>query len=81
MIENIERMLICEVCGDAAVMGFGMTLDGLRMGDVGHWRCAEHHPHREPRYTREDWAQARAEGRLYPEKSSYVAKPTATVAA
>jgi len=67
MIEDIDRMLICDVCGADACCGFGVTVDGIRMGDVGSWRCAEHHPDRKASYSREEWAQARAEGRLYPD--------------
>lgn len=66
MMDDTERMLICDVCGDDACFGFGVTLDGLRMGDVGSWHCAEHHPTRKARYSREEWAQARAAGLLYP---------------
>lgn len=58
MMEDVERMLFCEVCGADACFGFGVTLDGLRMGDVGSWRCEEHHPDADrqiPR-TREEWA-------------------------
>lgn len=70
MTEDVERMLFCDVCGEEACFGFGVTIDGLRMGDVGSWRCADHHPHRKARYTREEWAQARAAGLLYPETSN-----------
>ena len=63
---DVERMLVCGVCGGEACFGFGLTLEGIRMGDVGSWRCAEHHPTREPWYSREAWAQARAAGALYP---------------
>jgi hypothetical protein len=57
MIDDADRMLFCDVCGEPACCGFGVTLEGVRMGDVGSWRCSEHHPHRKPRYTREEWAQ------------------------
>lgn len=67
MTSDVERMSICSVCGADACFGFGVTVEGIRMGDVGDWRCAEHHPTRKVRYTREEWAQARAEGRLYPD--------------
>jgi hypothetical protein len=70
MIEDVERMLICDVCGEPACVGSGVTLEGLRMGDVCSWRCAEHHPHRKSSYTREEWARARAEGRLYPDSTA-----------
>lgn len=60
-----DRMLFCDVCGTEACCGLGVTLDGLRMGDVGSWRCAEHHGG--PRYTREEWAQTRAAGKLCPD--------------
>jgi len=67
--DDVERMLFCDVCGAPACFGFGVTVDGIRMGDMGSWRCEEHHPTRKARYTREEWAQARAEGRLYPDPS------------
>jgi hypothetical protein len=67
MMDDLDRMLICDVCGADACCGSGVTVDGIRMGDVGSWRCAEHHPDRKPRYSREQWAEARSEGRLYPE--------------
>lgn len=66
IMHDIDRMLICDVCGAHAVFGFDVSAEGIRMGDVGTWRCAEHHPHRKARYTRDEWALARAEGRLYP---------------
>lgn len=56
---DIERMLVCDVCGGAACFGFGVVLEGVRMGDVGSWRCTEHHPDRKAVQTREDWAKAR----------------------
>jgi hypothetical protein len=61
MEEDIERMLVCEVCGAEACFGFGVTIDGLRMGDFGSWRCENHHPEpeRQIRYTREEWAEIR----------------------
>lgn len=62
-----DRMTVCEVCGADACFGFDVTVDGICMGDVGSWRCAEHHPQQTP-YTREEWAQARADGKLYPDK-------------
>lgn len=67
MIDDTDRMLICSVCGADSAFGFGVTLDGLRMGDVGDWRCSEHHPTRKASYTREEWAHARAVGLLYPD--------------
>ena len=67
MTEDTERMLICDVCGGPACVGTGVTVEGIRMGDVGSWRCAEHHPHRKSSYTREEWADARAKGSLYPD--------------
>ena len=67
-MEDLDRKLFCDVCGADACFGFGVTLDGIRMGDVGRWRCAEHHPTRLPSYTREQWAAARAAGMLYPEQ-------------
>lgn len=70
MIEDVERMTVCSVCGGPACYGFGLTLEGVKMGDVGDWRCAEHHPDLKPRYTREEWAEARAKGKLYPSPSS-----------
>jgi hypothetical protein len=70
MTNDIDRMSVCDVCGGPACFGFGMTLDGIRMGDVGSWRCADHHPTRKARYTREEWADARAKGKLYPDESS-----------
>lgn len=69
MMEDIDRMLHCSVCGAEACFGSGVTLDGLRMGDVGDWRCAEHHPTRKARYTREEWSEARAAGKLYPDST------------
>lgn len=56
---DIERMLVCDVCGADACFGFGVVLDGVRMGDVGSWRCTEHHPDRKAFQTREEWAKAR----------------------
>lgn len=70
MIEDVERMMACDVCGEPACVGSGVTLEGLRMGDVGSWRCAEHHPHRKASYSREEWAMARAEGKLYPDSEN-----------
>jgi len=70
MEQDFERMLFCDVCGAEACCGFGVTLDGIRMGDVGSWRCAEHHPHRKASYTREEWAEARAQGKLYPDSET-----------
>ena len=67
MTEDFERMLVCDVCGAEACFGFGVTVDGIRMGDVGSWRCADHHPEIKSRYTREEWTQARAEGKFYPD--------------
>lgn len=67
MEEDFHRMLICDVCGEPSNFGFGVTLEGIRMGDMGSWRCSEHHPTRKASYTREEWAQARADGKLYPE--------------
>lgn len=66
MMDDFDRMLICEICGADACFGFGVTREGIRMGDVGMWRCSEHHPHRKASYTREEWAQAHAQGLLYP---------------
>jgi hypothetical protein len=66
MEEDFQRMLVCEVCGATSCFGFGVTLEGVRMGDMGSWRCSEHHPTRNASYTREDWAQATAAGKLYP---------------
>jgi len=57
---DIDRMLVCEVCGENACFGFGVSLEAVKMGDVGSWRCAEHHPHRQPSYTREEWAKINA---------------------
>lgn len=57
---DVDRMTICDVCGAGASFGFDVTLEGLRMGDVGSWRCAEHHPHRKASYTREEWAEINA---------------------
>lgn len=54
---DLDRMLFCEVCGAHACAGFGVTVEGVRMGDVGSWRCAEHHPDRKASYTREEWAE------------------------
>mgnify|MGYP001589374611 CR=1 FL=1 len=70
MMEDLDRMLFCDVCGADACFGFGVTREGVRMGDFGRWRCAEHHPTRKANYTREEWAQARAAGKLYPETSN-----------
>lgn len=56
-MQDFERMLFCDVCGADACFGFGVTVDGIRMGDVGHWRCADHHPNIKARCTREEWAQ------------------------
>lgn len=67
MEEDFQRMLICDVCGGTSAFGFGVTLEGIRMGDMGSWRCSEHHPTHRASYTREEWAQARADGKLYPE--------------
>lgn len=67
MTEDVERMLVCDVCGADASCGFGVTLEGIRMGDVGSWRCSEHHPHRKASYTREEWARPRPAWMLYPE--------------
>lgn len=55
---DLDRMLICSVCGADACFGFGATLDGVRMGDVGDWRCSEHHPTRKANRTREEWERA-----------------------
>jgi hypothetical protein len=66
MMDDIKRMLFCNVCGADACFGFGVTLEGFAMGDVGTWRCIEHHPVRKASYTREDWAQARAASALCP---------------
>jgi hypothetical protein len=57
MMNDAERMLFCDVCGANACFGFDVTLEGLKMGDVGTWRCSEHHPARTPSRTREHWAQ------------------------
>jgi hypothetical protein len=67
-MRDVERMLFCDVCGAQACFGFGVTLDGLRMGDVGTWRCTDHHPDldRQLHYTREEWAETRRQGLLYP---------------
>ena len=70
MTDDIDRMCVCEVCGAPARFGFDVTLDGILMGDVGSWRCADHHPTRKARYTREEWADARAAGKLYPDEAS-----------
>lgn len=67
MIEDIDRMLFCDICGADACFGFGVTLEGIRMGDVGSWRCAEHHPTRKASYSRDEWAAAHAAGTLYPQ--------------
>jgi hypothetical protein len=64
MMNDVERMLFCDVCGADACFGFGVTLDGLKMGDVGTWRCTEHHPVRKASYTRGD--RAPAASTLYP---------------
>jgi hypothetical protein len=76
-------MLFCDVCGADACFGFGVTLDGLRMGDVGTWRCTDHHPDpdRQLRYTREGWAEARAQGKLYPDAAIRLAVSPAREAA
>jgi hypothetical protein len=66
MMNDVERMLFCDVCGNDACFGFDVTLDGLKMGDVGTWRCAEHHPVRKDSYTRAERAQAKAASTLYP---------------
>jgi hypothetical protein len=66
VIDDTGRMLVCDVCGADACFGSAVTVDGVRMGDVGSWRCEEHRPTRQPRYTREEWAQARAQGLLCP---------------
>lgn len=63
---DVQRMSVCDVCGTDACCGYGVTVDGIRMGDVGSWRCADHHPERLPSYSREQWAAARAAGSLYP---------------
>lgn len=81
MEEDVDRMLFCEVCGADACFGFGVTLEGIRMGDVGSWRCADHHPTRKARYTREEWAQARAEGRLYPDSAAGEWRPLSDITA
>lgn len=70
MIQDVNRMSICSVCGADACFGFGITIEGARMGDFGDWRCSEHHPTRKARYTREEWADARERGKLYPDPSS-----------
>lgn len=57
IIDDADRMLFCDVCGADACFGFGVTLDGIRMGDVGSWRCSEHHPERPARLTLEQWAE------------------------
>jgi hypothetical protein len=67
MTDDVDRMLICSVCGKDACFGFNLSLDGILMGDVGDWRCADHHASGRERYTRERWAEARALG-LYPEE-------------
>lgn len=67
-MDDSERMLVCSVCGGDACFGFGVTVEGIRMGDLGDWRCSEHHPARKARYTLDEWAQARAAGTLYPEE-------------
>jgi hypothetical protein len=64
-----DRMQVCSVCGGDAVFGFDVTVEGVRMGDIGSWRCVDHHPFRKARYTREEWAQSGAAGTLYPESS------------
>lgn len=64
--QDLLRMLICDICGSPACFGFGVTVDGIRMGDVGSWRCVDHPHDGAPNYSREQWAAARAEGRLYP---------------
>ena len=67
MKKIIKKMMKCSICGASACFGFGVTVDGIRMGDVGDWRCSEHHPQQKARYTREEWKKAREEGRLYPD--------------
>lgn len=57
---DIERMQVCSVCGGDACFGFGVTVENIRMGDVGDWRCAEHHPDRPARRSREAWAADQA---------------------
>jgi len=69
-MSDIDRMMFCSVCGADACFGFGVTVDGVRMGDFGDWRCEPHHPDRKARYTREEWADARAKGKLYPDDAS-----------
>lgn len=68
MIPTPDRMPICEVCEADPNCGFGVTLDGLRMGDAGRWFCSEHRPDIKQNYTREEWAAARAAGKLYPDE-------------
>lgn len=72
MINDVDRMLVCSVCGADACFGFNVDLESIRMGYVGDWRCAEHHPTRKAHYTREEWAKARAEGKLYPDEQARV---------
>lgn len=67
MIDDTDRMLICDVCGADACSGSGVSVEGIRMGDVGSWRCGNHRPIIKASYTREEWAQARRDGLLYPE--------------
>lgn len=68
MTDDIDRMTRCSVCGAQACYGFGLSLDGLLMGDVGDWRCSRHHATRKEVYTREEWLKARLEGKLYPDE-------------
>lgn len=76
---DTKQMLICDVCGEPSTCGFNVSLDGVRAGYIGSWRCSEHHPHREAAYTREEWARARADGLQYPENNKWNvgAKPAA----
>lgn len=67
MIPTPDRMPICEVCEAEPNCGFGVSVDGIRMGDFGRWFCTEHHPTIRPHYTLEEWAAARASGKLYPD--------------
>ena len=69
-MDDLDRMLICGICGAEACCGFDVTIDGQRMGDVGNWRCADHHPDQARRFTREEWAAARAAGDLYPKSTA-----------
>lgn len=76
-MSDVHRMLTCSVCGGQARFGFDVTLDGLRMGDVGDWRCEDHHPTRKTSYTREEWARCRAEGREYPDQAQTISEVAA----